>query len=80
MLGKTAQSLKASLLPWPDPSLKGLSPPITVVNGKETEQSLASCACRCNTQQLCRPRAGSRQDYTTSSAPRDALSQKGMEH
>lgn len=44
MQGETAESPKASLLPRPHPSLKGLSPPIAMVSGKGTVQSLASCA------------------------------------
>ena len=80
VLGETAEGLKACLLPWPSLSLKRLSPPVTMVSGKETVQSLASSAFRCNIQQLCRPRAGSCQDCRNSSAPGDALSQQGMEH
>lgn len=79
VLGETAQGPKASLPAMTSSFPAGLSPPITTVSGKETVQSLASCAFGCNTQQLCRPRAGSHWDYSTSSAPRAALSQKGME-
>lgn len=44
VLGETAQGLNVSLLQWPHPSLKGLSPPIAMVS--RDVQSLASCACR----------------------------------
>lgn len=76
VLGETAEREKASLLPRPHPSLKGLGPPKTKLSGEEPGQ-----LCRqVQPQQLCKPRAGSHQDHSNSSSPGDALSWKGMEH